>query len=188
MKHLLIISLLCAILLSGCVTNTPEDHFPDGGSMEHPEPDSVSEDRKSESVPASEKAETGPADEEIKAMRPRLILDGCEPGTTNGRTVRITGYEEGTLTAELSNASGEEWDYTGTFTLSMKDGEQWKSIPWPEGWAWPECLYELEDGQSMTYVFELTELGLLDSGEYLLQTDFSNTGCIETTFRLVFTE
>ena len=126
--------------------------------------------------------------EEYQAMRPKLILDGCEPGTANGHTVRITDYQDGKLTAELSNASGERWDYFGTFKLSVRDGEAWNPIPWPEDWAWPECLYTLEDGQRMTYVFDLTPLGPLDSGEYLLQTDFRDTGCIETTFRLVYTE
>ena len=126
--------------------------------------------------------------EEYQAMRPKLILDGCEPGTANGHTVRITDYQDGKLTAELSNASGERWDYFGTFKLSVRDGEAWNPIPWPEDWAWPECLYLLEDGRSMHYVFDVTPLGSLDSGEYLLQTDFMYTGCIETTFRLVYTE
>ena len=40
----------------------------------------------------------------------------------------------------------------------------------------------------MRYVFDLTPLGPLDSGEYLLQTDFWDTDCIETIFRLVYTE
>ncbi len=126
--------------------------------------------------------------EEYQAMRPKLILDGCEPGTANGRTVRITGYQDGKLTAELSNTSGERWDYFGNFKLSVRDGDQWKLIPWPEDWVWPESLYEVEDGQSMKFVYDLTELGPLNSGEYLLQTDFFITGCIETTFWLVWTE
>ena len=126
--------------------------------------------------------------EEYQAMRPKLILDGCEPGTVYGHTVRITGYQDGKLTAELSNASGETWDYFGNFKLSVRDGDQWKLIPWPEDWAWPESLYLVEDGQSMEFVYDLTELGPLNSGEYLLQTDFYNTGCIETTFWLVWTE
>ena len=170
MKRLLIFALLCAFLLSGCVTSMPEDPMLDGDGMEKTEPDPV------------------PTDEQIEAMRPKLILDGCEPGTADGRTVRITGYQDGKLTAELSNDSGDEWDYFGNFKLSVRKGEQWESIPWPEDWAWPECLYTLEDGQRMTYVFDLTPLGPLDSGEYLLQTDFRDTGCIETTFRLVYTE
>ncbi len=164
MKWVLSIVLLCA-LLTGCAIIRPEDHMLDGDGMERPEPEPI------------------PTDAQIKAMRPGLILDGCEPGAADGRTVRITDYHDGKLTAELSNTGGEDWKYYGVFTLSVRDGEQWKLIPWPEDKVWEDSEFDLADGNSAQIFFDLTELGPLNSGEYLLKTND-----IETVFRLVWTE
>ena len=60
MKRLTILLLLCALLLTGCAILRPKDHILDGDGMEKPAPEAV------------------PTDDEIEAMRPKLILDGCE--------------------------------------------------------------------------------------------------------------
>ena len=176
MKRLLIFALLCALLLSGCVTNRPEDHMLDGDGMEKTEPDPIPTDVQIEPEPV-------PTDEQIEAMRPKLILDGCEPGTANGRRVRITDYQDGKLTAELSNDSGELWMYVETFSLSVRDGDSWHVLPWPEDKVWEDSEFDLPDGETAKVVFDVTALGPLDSGEYLLKTNG-----LETTFWLVYTE
>ena len=121
--------------------------------------------------------------EEYQAMRPKLILDGSEPGTANGRTVRVTGYYDNTLTAEFTNASGEVWLYVETFSLSISDGGEWRTLPWPEDKVWEDSEFDLPDGESTQIRFDLTDLGDLESGEYMLKTNG-----IETTFWLVWTE
>ena len=121
--------------------------------------------------------------EEYQAMRPKLILDGGEPGTAGGRTVQVTGYYDNTLTVKFSNESGDLWFYTETFSLSVSDGGQWRALPWPEDKVWEDSELDLPDGESTEIRFDLTGLGDLESGEFLLKTNG-----IETTFWLVWTE
>ena len=45
------------------------------------------------------------------------------------------------------------------------------------------CEFDLPDGESTEIRFDLTDLGELESGEYMLKTNG-----IETTFWLVWTE
>ena len=83
MKRLLIALLLCALALTGCTRTKPTDHMLDGDGMEKPAP---------EAPPVIDSAEAPPTDGEIEAMRPRLILDGSEPGEADGITLRILDY------------------------------------------------------------------------------------------------
>ena len=177
MDHRLV--LLCLMLsamlaLTGCVTQRPEEHLLDGDGMEKPAPDPVPEN--TEPAPL-------PADDEIEAIRPRLILDGSEPGEADGITLRILAYQPGELTVEYLNASGDTWMYVPNFTLCVQDGGQWKTLPWPEDAGQDECEYDLAESERTQLVLDLTPLGDLDSGEYLLTTNG-----IEATFRLVWTE
>lgn len=165
MKRLLILLLLCALALTGCVTLKPEDPVPDGDGVQQPAP-----------APS-------PTDEELAAMRPRLILDGCEPGEADGLTLRVREYASDALTVEYANACGETRAYYESFTLSVRDGGQWTPLPWPEDRVWPDSEYLLEPGEQATLTLDLSGLGALTSGEYLLKT-----GSIETSFWLVYTE
>lgn len=174
MKRLLIGLLLCALALTGCVTQRPEEHLLDGDGMEKPAPDPVPEN--TEPAPL-------PADDEIEAMRPRLILDGSEPGEADGITLRVLDYQPGELTVEYLNTSGNTWMYVPSFALRVQDAGQWKTLPWPEDAGPDECEYDLADGERTKLVLDLTPLGDLDAGEYRLTANG-----IEASFRLVWTE
>ena len=130
MKRLLILLLLCALALTGCATQRPEEHLLDGDGMEKPAPDAP---------PVIDSAEAPPTDGEIEAMRPRLILDGSEPGEADGITLRILDYQPGELTVEYLNASGNTWMYVPSFALRVQDAGQWKTLPWPEDAGQDEC-------------------------------------------------
>ena len=174
MKRMLLLLLLCALALSGCVTQKPEDHMLDGDSMEKPDP---------ADLPVMDLPAPLSADDEIEAMRPRLILDGSEPGEADGITLRVLDYQPGELTVEYLNASGNTWMYVLNFTLCIQDGGQWRTMPWPEDAGLDECEYDLAESERIQLVLDLTPLGDLDSGEYLLKTNG-----IEASFRLVWTE
>ena len=174
MKRLLILLLLCALALTGCTRTKPTDHMLDGDGMEKPAP---------EAPPVIDSAEAPPTDGEIEAMRPRLILDGSEPGEADGITLRILDYQPGELTVEYLNASGNTWMYVPSFALGIQDGGQWITLPWPEDAGQDECEYDLADGERTKLVLDLTPLGDLDAGEYRLTANG-----IEAAFRLVYTE
>ncbi len=174
MKRLLILLLLCALILTGCIPQRPEDHMLDGDGMEKPDP---------AELPVMELPAPLPADDEIEAIQPRLILDGSEPGEANGLTLRVLDYQPGALTGAYTNTCGDIRFYDESFTLSVKDGDRWNPLPWPEDKVWPDSEYGLAPGEQASLTLELSGLGSLDSGEYLL-----NTGGLETTFRLVYTE
>ena len=174
MKRLLIGLLLCTLVLTGCVTQRPEEHLLDGDGMEKPAPDPVPEN--TEPAPL-------PADDEIEAMRPRLILDGSESGEADGITLRVTGYAPGELTVEYTNTGDKMGFYCETFTLSVKDGDRWDPLPWPEDKVWPDSEYLLAPGERASLTLDLSGLGPLDSGEYRLTANG-----IEAAFRLVYTE
>ena len=174
MKRLLILLLLCALALTGCIPRRPEEHMLDGDGMEKPAPDVIPTDTENNDIPA---------DGEIEAIRPRLILDGSEPGEADGITLRILDYQPGELTVEYLNASGNTWMYVSNFALCVQDGGQWKTLPWPEDAGLDECEYDLADGERTKLVLDLTPLGDLDAGEYRLTANG-----IEAAFRLVYTE
>ena len=165
MKRLTILWLVCALLLTGCVIFRPKDHMLDGDGMEKPAPESV------------------PTDEKIEAIRPKLILDGCEPGEANGLALRVTGYQNGELTVEYSNTAGEIRAYYESFTLSKQEDGAWAALPWPEDKVWPDSEYLLEPNGHAKLTLDVSELGALDAGEYLL-----TTSGVETSFWLVYTE
>ena len=165
MKRLTILLLLCALLLTGCAILRPKDHILDGDGMEKPAPEAV------------------PADDEIEALRPRLILDGCEPGEANGLTLRVIGYQTGELTVEYVNTGGEVRAYYESFTLSKQEDGAWAALPWQEDKVWPDSEFLLEPDGKAKLTLDVSELGPLNSGEYLL-----TTSGVETSFWLVYTE
>ena len=174
MKRLTTLCLLCAMLLTGCVFLRPKDHMLDGDGMEKPKPDTA---------PIMQMPEPVPTDEELEALRPRLILDGCEPGEANGLTLRVTGYQDGELTVEYSNTAGEVRAYYESFTLSKKEDGAWAALPWPEDKVWPDSEFLLEPDGQAKLTLDVSDLGALDAGEYLL-----TTSGVETSFWLVYTE
>ena len=165
MKRLTILLLLCALLLTGCAILRPKDHILDGDGMEKPVPEAV------------------PTDDEIEAMRPKLILDGCEQGEADGLTLRVVGYQAGELTVEYVNTGGEVRAYYESFTLSRQEDGAWNALPWPEDKVWPDSEYLLEPGEQAKLTLDVSELGPLDAGNYLL-----TASGVEASFWLVYTE
>ena len=175
MKRLLIGLLLCALALTGCVTQRPEEHMLDGDGMEQPAPDVIPTDTENNDIPT---------DGEIAAIQPRLILDGSEPGEAFGTTIQVIDYQDGILTVQITEPLlSHSLEYNDHFTLSVERSGHWEPLIWPEDKLWQEKAYDDPGSRVHVIKCDTTDLGALDSGEYKLSMFLA-----EATFRLVWTE
>ena len=84
---------------------------------------------------------------------------------------------------EYVNTGGEVRAYYESFTLSRQEDGAWNALPWPEDKVWPDSEYLLEPGEQAKLTLDVSELGPLDAGNYLL-----TASGVEASFWLVYTE
>ena len=101
-------------------------------------------------------------------LAPPLRLESAEEWETGGVAMRVTGYDDGVITARLQNRSGEERYYGAAFALREKDADgQWADLPWPEEPVWIMIAWDLPSGEEREIACDASALGL-KAGEYLL--------------------
>ncbi|MBQ9154510.1 MAG: rhodanese-like domain-containing protein [Solobacterium sp.] len=125
----------------------------------------------------------GPTESWAQFIQPVLMLDRHSPAETEGIVTEVTGYSEGQLEITLQNHSGNTWYYGEAFDLSMKEAGAWHRLAWPDGKAWIEIAYELNDGEEIILRRDISGLEPLDPGEYLLSMNGA-----EAQFELVMSE
>ena len=87
-----------------------------------------------------------------------------------GISLTLTAAGRESLTAELTNASGEAWCYGEYFSLQVLLNDEWYAVPsTPEhNWAFTDIGLILEPGQTREENYSLTMYGELPAGTYRL--------------------
>ena len=114
---------------------------------------------------------------ETPAEGQTLRLAAAVQNEKDGVTLRAEKLEDGMLTIRLINHSGALWYYGEGFGLFRRNAQEgWDSVP--DERRWIMIAHELEDGDEVTLLLDLTPLPL-ESGTYKLVKDG-----LELSFRL----
>lgn len=117
---------------------------------------------------------------ETAAPSEKTVLRLAQEAETekDGVRLRAEAFEDGILRIRLLNRSGSRWYYGEGFSLYRRNDEGgWTSVP--DDRVWTAIAYELEDGDDVELLCDLSKLPM-DAGTYKLVRDG-----MELSFRLI---